>query len=40
MEIQSEILGGQKVRLVMGRSDKYVEDGDTLIGTYAQDQFS
>ena len=40
MEIQSEILGGQKVRLVMGRSENYVEDGDTLVGTYAQDQFS
>ena len=40
MEIQSQILGGQRVRLVMGKSSNYIEDGDTLIGDYAHDQFS
>lgn len=40
MEIQSEILGGQKVRLVMGKSKEFIEDGDVLVGSYAQDQFS
>lgn len=39
-QIQSELLGGQKVRLVLGSSKNYAEDGDTLIGTYASDQFS
>jgi phospholipid/cholesterol/gamma-HCH transport system substrate-binding protein len=39
-QIQSELLGGQKVRLVLGTSKNYAEDGDTLIGTYASDQFS
>ncbi len=40
MEIQSQILGGQRVRLVMGKSSNFIEDGDTLIGDYAHDQFS
>jgi len=40
MEIQSQILGGQRVRLVLGKSAVYIEDGDTLIGDYAHDQFS
>jgi phospholipid/cholesterol/gamma-HCH transport system substrate-binding protein len=40
MEIQSQILGGQRVRLVMGESKKFISDGDTLIGDYAHDQFS
>ncbi len=40
MEIQSEILGGQKVRLVMGKSKEFIDDGDVLMGSYAQDQFS
>lgn len=39
-QIQSELLGGQKVRLVLGNLKKYAEDGDTLLGTYASDQFS
>ncbi len=39
-QIQSELLGGQKVRLVLGASKNYAEDGDTLLGTYASDQFS
>lgn len=39
-QIQSELLGGQKVRLVLGTLKKYAEDGDTLLGTYASDQFS
>jgi phospholipid/cholesterol/gamma-HCH transport system substrate-binding protein len=40
MEIQSQILGGQRVRLVMGESTEFITDGDTLIGDYAHDQFS
>ncbi len=40
MEIQSQILGGQRVRLVMGTATNFVEDGDTLKGDYAHDQFS
>jgi len=40
MEIQSQILGGQRVRLIMGKSPNFIEDGDTLIGDYAHDQFS
>jgi phospholipid/cholesterol/gamma-HCH transport system substrate-binding protein len=39
-QIQSELLGGQKVRLLLGSSKVFAEDGDTLIGTYASDQFS
>ncbi len=39
-QIQSELLGGQKVRLVLGTLKNYAEDGDTLLGTYASDQFS
>lgn len=39
-QIQSELLGGQKVRMILGLSKIYAEDGDTLIGTYASDQFS
>jgi phospholipid/cholesterol/gamma-HCH transport system substrate-binding protein len=39
-QIQSELLGGQKVRLILGGSKRFAEDGDTLIGTYASDQFS
>ncbi len=39
-QIQSELLGGQKVRLLLGVSNVYAEDGDTLMGTYASDQFS
>ncbi len=40
MEIQSQILGGQRVRLVMGNQTDFIRDGDTLIGDYAHDQFS
>lgn len=40
LEIQSQILGGQRVRLILGSSSQFVEDGDTLEGTYAHDQFS
>ncbi len=40
MEIQSQILGGQRVRLVLGKSASFIEDGDTLVGDYAHDQFS
>jgi phospholipid/cholesterol/gamma-HCH transport system substrate-binding protein len=40
MEIQSQILGGQRVRLVMGNQTEFIQDGDTLIGDYAHDQFS
>lgn len=40
MEIQSQILGGQRVRLVMGTQKQFVQDGDTLTGDYAHDQFS
>jgi len=40
MEIQTQIFGGQKVRLIMGQSDQFISDGDTLSGVYAHDQFS
>lgn len=40
LEIQSQIFGGQKVRLIMGMSSQFIDDGDTLIGVYAHDQFS
>lgn len=40
MKIESSILGGQKVSLVLGTSDILAEDGDTLIPMYSEDQFS
>jgi len=40
MKIETEIFGGQKVRLVIGRSTEFAEDGDTLLPMYAEDKFS
>ncbi len=40
MKIESEILGGRKVRLVLGKSSERAVDGDTLQALYASDQFS
>jgi len=40
MKIESELLGGRKVRLVLGHSSEYAVDGDTLQALYASDQFS
>lgn len=39
-KIESEILGGQKMKLVKGRSSVFAEDGDTLTSMYTRDQFS
>ena len=40
MLIQSEILGGQKIKLIRGKSSLFAEDGDTLQPLYVRDQFS
>jgi phospholipid/cholesterol/gamma-HCH transport system substrate-binding protein len=40
MKIETEIFGGQKVRLVLGKSTEFAQDGDTLIPMYAEDKFS
>ena len=42
MEIQSQILGGQSASgWLWGKvALTFIEDGDTLIGDYAHDQFS
>jgi len=40
LKVESELLGGQKMKLVRGVSNKYAEDGDTLKASYARDQFS
>ena len=40
MKIESSILGGQKVSLVLGNLKEFAEDGDTLIPQYSEDQFS
>jgi phospholipid/cholesterol/gamma-HCH transport system substrate-binding protein len=40
MKIESELLGGRKVRLVLGHSSEYAVDCDTLQALYASDQFS
>lgn len=39
-KIESEILGGQKMKLVRGVSTVFAEDGDTLTSMYTRDQFS
>ena len=38
--IESEILGGQKMKLIRGVSTVFAEDGDTLTSMYTRDQFS
>ncbi len=40
MKIETEIFGGQKVRLVLGKSTEFAVDGDTLMPMYAEDKFS
>ena len=40
MKIETEIFGGQKVRLVLGKSTDFAVDGDTLLPMYAEDKFS
>ncbi len=40
LKVESELLGGQKMKLVRGVSTEYAEDGDTLKALYSRDQFS
>jgi len=40
LKVESELLGGQKMKLVRGISNEFAEDGDTLKASYARDQFS
>jgi phospholipid/cholesterol/gamma-HCH transport system substrate-binding protein len=40
LKVESELLGGQKMKLVRGVSNVYAEDGDTLKAMYSKDQFS
>lgn len=39
-KLESELLGGQKMKLVRGTSTLFAEDGDTLKPMYARDQFT
>ncbi len=39
-KIESELLGGQKLKLVRGRSKDLAEDGDTLLAMYTPDQLT
>ncbi len=39
-KIESELLGGQKMKLVRGISTVFAEDGDTLKSMYTRDQFT
>jgi phospholipid/cholesterol/gamma-HCH transport system substrate-binding protein len=40
MKIESELLGGMNVRLILGNSKDFARDGDTLIPDYAKDVMS
>lgn len=40
LKIESELLGGQKIKLVRGRASIFAEAGDTLHPMYTRDQFS
>ena len=39
-KIESELLGGQKMKLVRGISNSFAKDGDTLVSMYTRDQFT
>ncbi len=39
-KVESELIGGQKMKLVRGNSQIFAEDGDTLKSMYTRDQFT
>ncbi|MBL7812814.1 MAG: MCE family protein [Bacteroidetes bacterium] len=40
LKIESELLGGMKMRLVLAHNKNYIDDGDTLLPIYAKDVMS